>query len=539
MISGQGRAFWAQAAGALAIALLAAGCGDNYRPVVTPVPSSGPPAQPTSYAAVVSTTGVASAITNPQCSSTDGIVTFIDYSGDSIMTEACIGPHPTAFTLDEGGYTGYTLNSDGTLSNFSITTTLQTKNVSYSTLSPTSKLVNLMPPSSGLWATDLNGDLVDLFSGSPQAFKLAIPVALSGSVATMPMFIAGSGTLTGQREYVLSQNVPDTNQQVDAMTCDNPANFASVPSGVATPIEIVNDTTDPAIPVGKCPVFAVQTPDLQRLFVFNRGDDTITVINSQNNTLDTCTPFENQNGQWVTCHPKIQLPGGSGPIYGEYNVATQQLVVANYDGGTVSVIDVPIDEYGNDANTYTNNPCTTYASCGPITGGFGTVHTIKVGSTAHPNPASVTVLYDGSKAYSANQNDDNGNGNGTVTVVNLSTYTVEKTIPVAGHPRTVVNTQNSEYAKIYVDSPDSPYITIIESSPTITDQIDTTVLIQGLPIDIRTTTQNGTNGNNNYSSRVPGYGQPCNLSAGQLASYYGAGYLTNLTLSQCEAQALP
>ena len=539
MISGQGRVIWAQATGALAIALLAAGCGDNYRPVVTPVPSSGPAAQPTSYAAVVSTTGVAAAVTNPQCSSTDGVVTFIDYSGDSIMTEACIGPNPTAFTIDEGGYTGYTLNSDGTLSNFSITTTLQTKNVSYSTLSPTSKLVNLMPPSSGLWATDLNGDVVDLFSGSPQAFKLAIPVASLGNVATMPMFIAGSGTLTGQREYVLSQNVPDTNQMVDATTCDNPANFATVPIGVATPIEIVNDTTDPAIPVGKCPVYAVQTPDLQRLFVFNRGDDTITVINSQNNTLDSCNPFKNQNGQWVTCHPTIQLPKGSGPIYGEYNALTQQLVVANYDGGTVSVIDVPIDEYGNDANTYTNNPCTTYASCGAITGGFGTMYTIKVGNTSHPNPASVTVLYDGSKAYTANQNDDNGNGNGTVTVVNLSTYTVEKTIPVAGHPRTVVNTQNSEFAKIYVDSPDSPYITIIESSPTITDQIDTTVLIQGLPIDIRTTTQNGTNGNNNYSSRVPGYGQPCNLSAGQLTSYYGANYLSTLKLSQCEAQALP
>ena len=180
-----------------------------------------------------------------------------------------------------------------------------------------------------------------------------------------------------------------------------------------------------------------------------------------------CTPFQNQNGQWVTCHQTIQLPTGSGPIYAEYAPATQQLVVANYEGGTISVIDVPLDEYGNDSNTYTNNNCTTYASCGAITGGFGTVHTITVGNTATPNPASVTVLYDGTKAYTANQND--GAQNGTVTVVNLSTYTVEKTITVVGHPRTVVNTQNSEYAKIYVASPDSPYITIIESSPTVTD----------------------------------------------------------------------
>jgi DNA-binding beta-propeller fold protein YncE len=517
MISGQGRALLAQAGGALAIAVFIAGCGDNYRPTVTPIYTNGPAAQPTSYAVVVSTTG----------KNTDGVVTLIDYSGDSILTEATIGPGPTAFTLDELGATGYTVDSDGTLSNFAITTSLQTKNVSFSTLSPTSQIVNLMPPSSGLWATDLNGDVVDLFQGSPQAFKLAVPVATSASPATMPMFIAGSATLSGQREYVLSQNVPDT--LAGKVTCNNPANFASVPNGVATPIEISSNTADPALPVGKCPVFAVQTPDQQRLFVLNRGDDTLTVINTRNNTLDACTPFQNQNGQWVTCHQTIQLPAGSGPIYAEYVAATQQLVVANYDGGTISVVNVPLDEYGNDSNTYANNNCATYAACGAITGGFGTFVTIPVGNTATPNPASVTVLNDGSKAYTANQND--GVQNGTVTVVNLSTYTVEKTITVVGHPRTVVNTQNSEYAKVYVGAPDSPYITIIESSPTVTDLVDTTVLVEGTVVDVRTTSQNGNSGNNNYSSRVPGYGQPCNLSPASMVATYGANY----TLAECQA----
>ena len=390
MISGQGRALLAQAGGALVIAALIAGCGDNYRPTVTPVNTNGPAAQPTSYVVVVSSTGV----------STDGVVTLIDYSGDSILTEATIGPGPTAFTLDELGANGYTVNSDGTLSNFAITTSLQTKNVSFSTLSPTAQIVNLMPPSSGLWATDLNGDVVDLFQGSPQAFKLAIPVATSVSSATMPMFIAGSPTLTGQREYVLSQNVANN----APMTCNLTPRTVGA-TGVATPIEISSNTADPAIPAGRCPVYAVPSSDQQRLFVLNRGDDTISVINARNNTLDACTPFQNQNGQWVTCHPSIQLPTGSGPIYAEYVAATQQIIVANYDGGTISAIDVPLDEYGNDSNTYANSNCTTYAACGAITGGFGTVHTVAVGNTATPNPASVTVLYDGSKAYTADQAD--------------------------------------------------------------------------------------------------------------------------------------
>ena len=205
----------------------------------------------------------------------------------------------------------------------------------------------------------------------------------------------------------------------------------------------------------------------------------------------------------------------AGPIYAEYNQATQQLVVANYDGGSISVIDVSLDQYGNDSAT------------------FGTTYTIPVGNTATPNPASVTVLYDGSKAYTANQNDDSGTGNGTVTVVNLSTHTVEKTLTVVGHPRTVVSTQNSEYAKIYAASPDSPYITIIESSPTVNDLIDTTVLVEGTPVDVRATTQNGSGGaNNDYSSRVPGYGQPCNLSPSAMVAKYGT---TNYTLADCQA----
>ena len=78
----------------------------------------------------------------------------------------------------------------------------------------------------------------------------------------------------------------------------------------------------------------------------------------------------------------------------------------------ISVIDVSLDEYGNDSQT------------------FGTTFTIKVGNTATPYPAAVTVLNDGSRAYTANQGDDGGTGNGTVSIVNLSSHTIEKTLAV-------------------------------------------------------------------------------------------------------------
>ncbi|WP_420239563.1 hypothetical protein ACOBR2_08350 [Telmatobacter bradus] len=509
-----------QAGAALTAVALVAGCGSNYKSVVTPVTSSGAAAQVTSYAVAVSAP-----------SSSTGVATIIDYSGDTVMAYASIDSGPYNFTLDELGSEGYTYNRDGTLTNFPISTSLQAKNVLYSTLSTGAVPINWMAPSTGLWAADLTSNVVDIFSGSPEAFKESIPTS-----ETSPVFIAGAPTTSGQREYAISQGFTDST----GVTCNTSAT-SEASDGYATPIEISTYTADTPIKVGTCPVFAVQTPNLKRLFVVNRGSDTITVINTVSNALDSCTPYENVAGQWVTCHPTIPLsqnaltatsvvppncasasdtacaamPTSAEPVFAEYNSTTQQLIVSDYVGGTISVIDVPLDEYGNDSNTYSS--CTSTGSC-TLTGGFGSVHTIKVGRqatntsiTTSPYPASLTVLYDGTKAYTANQGDDSGDGNGTVTVVNLSSYTVEKTLEVVGHPRTVVSTQNSEYTKIYASSPDSDYLTVLKSTGTSTDVVDTTILVDGEVVDVRTTTQNGSSGNINYTSRTPGYGLPCNL----------------------------
>jgi YVTN family beta-propeller protein len=478
-----------QAGAVVAAVALVAGCGSTYRPVVTPVSTSGPAAQVTSYAVVVS----APSTTTP------GIATIIDYSGDTVMAQAPIGPGPTTFTIDEVGINGYTVNSDGTITNFPITTNLQAKSVRYTTLSTTSRPVGLFSPRMGLWIADLDGNSANVFSGTPKTFQLAIPVA------TTPVTIAGPsdtgpGT-TGQRNYVISQNfdAPSGNSP-NGVACNLSPATAPV-NGEADAIETSSYTVSARIPLGKCPVYAVQSTDNKRFFVLNRGDDTITVINSLNNTLDSCAPFLNQNGQPVTCHPSLPVspaPGlaHAGPVYAEYSAATSQLVVANYDGNSISVIDVSLDEYGNDSPT------------------FGTTFTIPVGN----NPASVTVLADASRAYTANQTD------GTVTIVNLSSHTVEKTLPVIGHPRNVVCTQNSTVGKVYSASPDSPYLTIIRTDQ---DIVDTTVLVEGNIVDVRVTSQTGARANSNTTSRSPGHGQPCYLPGATAAA----------TLASC--QTLP
>lgn len=511
---GQTRVRLVEAGAVLTALALVAGCGSQYRPVVTPINPTGPPAQPSSLAAVISSSST----------TTPGIATIIDYSGDTIMATAPVGNGPVAFTMDETGSYGYTLNSDGTLTNFQISTTLQYKNLGYTTLPAATQAVGLFSPSAGLWAADLDQNVVDVLTGTPETFKLAVPVAPT------PIAVIGPGTI-GQRNYAISQNnssTPAGSILPYGVACNiSPSTVTQ--TGEADAIQVSPPTVSAKIPLGKCPVYAVQSPDNQRLFVLNRGSDTITVINSQNNTLDSCTPFVDQSGQTVTCHPNLPLsltavsalnaitpgsgnpPNGTagmtttaGPVYAAYNATTSQLVVADYDGGTISVIDVSLDEYGNDSQT------------------FGTTFTIPVGQNpaVAPYPASVTVLADGTRAYTANQAD------GTVAIVTLSSHTVEKWLPVNGHPRTVVSTANSLYGKVYVGSPDSPQLTIIRTDQ---DIVDTTVLVEGNVVDVRVSTQNGSSGNNNNTSRMPGGGQPCYLPGAAAAA----------SLASCQLLPLP
>jgi DNA-binding beta-propeller fold protein YncE len=521
----QARVRLVQAGTVLAAAALVAGCGNNYRPVVTPVNNTPPPAQPQSYVVVVSAPSVTSA----------GIATIIDYSGDTVMAQADIGPGPTTFTVDANGQNGYTYNSDHTITNFPVSTSLLKKNVYYTTLPSNAKPLNLFSPASGLWAADLCAltpttrpcdsavdSGVDIFTGSPETFLRPVPVA------TIPVMVVGIGG--AQRYFAISQNIATPT----GVEC-NASPAAVTVNGAVTGIEISSDEADQPIAVGICPVYAVESSDTRRLFVLNRGSDTITVIDAQKGTLDgqfdangACVPFKSQTGQTVTCHETLPLSttalkatgvtppncnlttdptcGGmtavAGPVYAEYNALTNQLVVANYDGGTVSVIDVTLDEYGNDSPS------------------FGTTYTIPVGK----NPASLTVLVDGSRAYTANQTDQ------TVSIVNLTSHVQEKLpLAVVGHPRTVVSTQNSTEGKVYVASPDSPYLTVISTGGLDPDVVDTTVLVQGNIVDVRVSSQNAVSGNINTVSRIPGYGQPCNLPGATVAN----------SLATCQQLPLP
>lgn len=461
------------AGGALLLAA-ATGCGNQYRPVINPVRPTGPSPAPTAY--VVS-------ITQPTGTQA-GIATVLDFSGDTVLAQATIGNLPLDFTMDAPGATAYTIDRDGSLSDIPISTNLQTKNVSTSTLTPTAVPINTITGSGVLYVVDQASNQLDVLSGTPPGLKQAIQFPLG--------LINLAGRSTSTRFYAISQNVGPT-------VCATPG--AVTTPGVASALEASTNSISATLPVGICPVYGLQSADGLRSFILNRGSGTVTVIDSQKNTLDNQI---NPN----TGLPNSTLTLPAGPVYAELYDSTDQLVTANYDSNTVSFIDVTTDTFDNDAPT------------------FGTIHNVTVGS----GPSSVTVLQDGSRAYVANSND------GTVSVVNMSSYTVQKTITLplnsdgtTPHPRTIISTYNYPTGKVYVTSPDSDQLVILTTD---TDTVDATLQLQGNLIDTRVTRQNANLSaqtlTNSYS---PGNGVPC--TPGTVPTQLGS----NPTACQLEAAA--
>lgn len=472
----------------LVLAGAAAGCGNQYRPVINPIQPTGPASQPTAYAVVFSQPtqltsgaalpGVSSAVPCPTGGGTSGkggyanpgIVSVVDFSGDNIMAQANVGFGPLTFALDGGGSTAYSTNCDGTLSTVPVSTQLQSKNVGSTTLlqNPASTPTNILIGTTFDYVAQQGRDSVGALTGSPLALKQEIPVA--------PSLVTVTGTYGGSRVYAISQGNSGPGSQPAWGDCDTPSSVTT--NGEADAIEVSTNTLSNRIPVGVCPVYGIATPDDRRTFILNRGSGTITVIDSQKNLLDT---------QTLSNYLKnATIPVGGGPVYADLYAQAALLVTANYDSNTVSIIDVSLDVYGNDSPN------------------FGHVlATVPVGS----HPTAVTILQDGSRAYVANQ------GDGTVSVVNLSSFTVEKTIAIGGsptpQPRAIASSYNAPIGKVYVVSPNSSQMTVIRTD---NDTISGTVQLQGNGVDVHTTSQfagaSGRATNNNTQSRSAGSGAP-------------------------------
>ena len=477
-----------------------AGCGNQYRPVVTPINPTGPAPLPFANVVLVSQPGylpLGPGVTGPCAPATTGtgnlvygtpsVFNLVDFAGDSLENQANGGNGPLTFSLEVGGTGVDAPNCDGTLTGASAATNaLVTKNIQTSTLEPTSSgwvPTNTLLANGNLYVTEIcpggqtcvcpNGaptcnNFLAQMTGSPEALKQEIPVA--------PSLINVAGYSSAERLYAISQGNSGGGTQPAWGDCANPS--AVSVNGEADAIQTTTNTISATLPLGICPVYGFMTPDGQRTFIVNRGSGTVTVINSQLNAIDAA-------------HPSI--PVGAGPVYADYYQQGQVLVTANYDSNTISVIDVSLDPYGNDSTT------------------FGHVlATVPVGT----HPVELTILQDGSRVYVANQGTIAADGSvgtpGSVSVVSLANYSVQKTIALTANPHAIASVYNYPIGKVYVASQNSPYLTVIRTD---TDGVSATPEMQGNIVEMRVSAQypgQAARGAANYrtESRSVGSGAP-------------------------------
>ena len=461
---------------AISIAVVVAGCGETYRPVVTPVAVTGPAPQPQSYAVVTTTAGTNSA----------GLANIFDAAGDTLLTQALLGNGPLALSLSSTGTSATTANTDGTVNTFTPSTTLETKNIQSSTLLQPATPKNLLYTATNLFITEPDVPAVAVLTNSSSGvYQLTQQLPVPAS----PINVAGNSNAA--RVYSITQD--NGSGTVAFGDCETPASVTT--PGQVQSIEISTATISRTLPVGICPVYGVASTDNNRVFILNRGSGTVTVINSPYNELDTTPNLQNFDSATGTL--TLPPPAGvaatafkAGPVFADYYAPASQLVTANYDSNTITIINVSLDQFGNDA---------------PL---FGQAVTVPVGG----GPATLTILRDGSRVYVANQKDS------TVSVVSLTNYQVLATIPVTGHPISMASTFSTPFGQIYVLPSDQPYMSVIRTD---TNQVAASIQLDGNGVDVHTSTQSvaansataGAVTNSINVSHASGSGAPCGFGA--------------------------
>lgn len=442
---------------AAVLSVFAAGCGNQYRPVVSAINPVGPASQPTKYAI---------AISNPS-STSPGLLTFVDFAGDTVLTTPQILSNPTYLALGTSGSQGYVINTAGSFNEFGAgnPSTLIASQIGQATLSAGSQPVSIT-------AVALAGTTAGVFVPEPALSQVAA-LTSTGSldqnigIPNNPVYVVGASGAS--RAYVISEG--------DEVT---PSTVSSVEAG--------NLAVSSTIPVGIDPTYGVMTSDGKRAFILNTGSGTVNVLNVVNNGPDVANPVIPATGTL-----------GLHPVWADLSPSTAQLVVLNQgDGvhpGTLSIINIPLC---NVASPATNPNCDPNNPVDAV--GFGDVlATVPVGI----NPVMVSVLQDGTRAYVANQGNAAAGVEGSISVVNLVSGTVTQTIQgvssaaatadtnttpgaVYGHPTTIAATTGTPTGKVYVTSSDNKFLTVIATD---TDTVETHVNLQGLGVRVVVTAQ--------------------------------------------------
>jgi hypothetical protein len=412
-----------------------------------------------------------------------GLVTFVDFSGDTVITTPSILTNPNYFNINGAGSSGYVTNTNGSLNYFSLSASLITSNIGQTTLPVGSIPVSISPITPSSATSTLFIPEASATNPTVVALNAATAVLYSQlAVGLNPVYVVGVDG--APRVYAISQG---------ATPGSSTGTVAAIEATSATSLSI-----SATLPVGVLPVYGVMNATAQRAFILNQGSGTISVINVVSNALDTASPTitipqitstKLVNGVTTAC------TAAPHPIWAGLSPVNNELLVLNQgDGscpGSLSVISVPLCT----ASTPTTNPNCNAAN--PIDAvGFGTVVaslplllSTPTGIVRGVNPQMISVLQDGTAAYIASSGSASATSpdSGSVTGVSLLSNTLIAAIPanssgsatasqVFGHPTTISATTGNPTGKVYVTAPDSSDLTVIYTD---TNTVQSHISLQG------------------------------------------------------------
>jgi YVTN family beta-propeller protein len=361
------------------LAVCGIGCGDQYRPVALPVPLPSPSPSPAHFVAAVTSNG----------NSDPAAVLRIDVSGDSVLSAFTTGVLPTHAAFLPNGSKIYVANSgEDTVSSSSVTSSSQATTISLPQLCNAGGCVASRP--TFVTSTE-NGKMYVANSGSGTVSVInATSDVVIDTVAVDPAF-SGSP-------------LPSPNPAA------NPVALAELPNGqklysvnqgnsTVSSISTLDDTVLTKILMGSPPIWAVASSDSAFVYVLDTSG-TISVI-------DTLSD--------LVVQPTTSV--GAGANFMVFDPTSNRLWVTNPAAATVSIFDV----VGGVLTPHAGSPVAITAAANS-------------GCTSAPNPNSVAVLGDGSRAYVSSFQPDANMVCAQVTVINAGTGAVSATIPLAPAP---------------------------------------------------------------------------------------------------------
>ncbi|HZU43727.1 MAG TPA: YncE family protein [Terriglobales bacterium] len=313
------------------------------------------------------------------------------------------------------------------------------------------------------------------FSSVPVGMNPVHAAVLPSGAATR-VYVANQADNTVSSYAASSQAAPVTTTQLPVGAAPNfvassetTNMYVSMPGLNSVGVISVNaNVLKATVPVGANPVALAETGDGLHLYSVNQGDNTVTGINTPNDSVSPASPIH------VGTSPVWAVVSSAGLVY-----------VLNQGDGTISVIQPGLDvvvatlTVAPGANyeffeshlnrLYVTNPVANTVTVFDLS---QSPNVLLATVPVAPGPLSVTALADGTRAYVVSSQ-VSGTANATVSVINASSNVVTKTIalpavaPAAAcsTARFRVSTASSpDSRKVYVANCDAGGTGIIRTS---------------------------------------------------------------------------